>query len=56
VIEAQLQGVSLFCLTIDRHAAAYLPQVFGAPHYALLPRPQLLPTVLLDWMKRLLTV
>jgi nitric oxide reductase NorD protein len=56
VIEAQLQGVSLFCLTIDRHAAAYLPQVFGARHYALLPRPQLLPTVLLDWMKRLLTV
>jgi nitric oxide reductase NorD protein len=56
VIEAQLQGISLFCLTIDRHAAAYLPQVFGARHYALLPKPQLLPTVLLDWMKRLLTV
>ncbi|HJU71494.1 MAG TPA: VWA domain-containing protein [Paucimonas sp.] len=56
VIEAQLQGISLFCLTIDRHAAAYLPQVFGARRYALLPRPELLPTVLLDWIKRLMTV
>ncbi len=54
VIEAQLQGISSFCLTIDRHAAGYLPQVFGARRYALLPRPELLPTVLLDWMKRLM--
>lgn len=54
VVEAQLQGISPFCLTIDRHAAGYLPQVFGARHYALLPKPDLLPTVLLDWMKRLM--
>ncbi len=55
VVEAQLQGIAPFCLTIDRHAAGYLPQVFGARHYALLPKPELLPTVLLDWMKRLMT-
>ena len=54
VVEAQLQGISPFCLTIDRHAAAYLPQVFGAHRYALLSRPERLPTVLLDWMKRLM--
>ncbi len=54
VVEAQLQGIAPFCLTIDRHAANYLPQVFGARHYALLPKPELLPTVLLDWMKRLM--
>ncbi|QAU35209.1 VWA domain-containing protein [Janthinobacterium sp. 17J80-10] len=55
VVEAQLQGVTPFCLTIDRHAAGYLSQVFGLRHYALLPKPELLPTVLLDWMKRLMT-
>ncbi|WP_320331473.1 nitric oxide reductase activation protein NorD [Halopseudomonas formosensis] len=53
VTEASLQGISAFCLTIDRQAPAYLPRIFGARNYALLPRPELLPTVLLDWMKRL---
>lgn len=55
VTEARLQGVSLFCLTIDRQAANYLPAIFGAHHYALLPKPALLPAVLLEWMKRLLS-
>lgn len=53
VTEAKLQGISPFCLTIDRQAASYLPAVFGPHHYALLPRPELLPTVLLDWLRRL---
>src|SRR5690606_1545063 len=52
VTEARLQGVYPFCLTIDRRAAAYLPRIFGANQYAMLPRPELLPTVLLDWMRR----
>jgi len=34
VLEAVLQGVSPFCLTIDRHASAYLPRIFGATRYA----------------------
>jgi len=55
VTEARLQGLSPFCLTIDRQAASYLPAVFGAHQYALLPHPQLLPTVLLDWLRRLVT-
>lgn len=54
VNEARLQGLSPFCLTIDRQAAAYLPRIFGANQYAMLSRPELLPTVLLDWMRRLL--
>lgn len=54
VVEARLQGLNPFCLTIDRHAASYLPRVFGANQYALLTRPERLPTVLLDWMKRLI--
>ncbi len=53
VIEAKLQGISPFCLTIDRQAANYLPAVFGPNHYALLPRPELLPSVLLDGLRRL---
>jgi nitric oxide reductase NorD protein len=53
VTEAKLQGISPFCLTIDRQAASYLPAVFGPNHYALLPRPELLPVVLLDWLRRL---
>jgi nitric oxide reductase NorD protein len=53
VTEAKLQGISPFCLTIDRQAANYLPYVFGASQYALLPKPELLPTVLLDWLRRL---
>ncbi len=54
VVEAKLQGISTFCLTIDRQAANYLPAIFGKHAYALLPRPELLPKVLLEWMKRLL--
>lgn len=54
VTEAKLQGISTFCLTIDRQAANYLPKVFGAQQYALLPRPELLPSVLLEWLKRLI--
>lgn len=54
VTEAKNQGIQLFCLTIDRQAASYLPLIFGANHYALLPHPDQLPRVLLDWIKRLL--
>ncbi len=54
VTEARLQGIQPFCLTIDRQAADYLPQIFGAHHYALLQHPDRLPRVLLDWMKRLI--
>jgi nitric oxide reductase NorD protein len=54
VTEARLQGIQPFCLTVDRQAASYLPGVFGAHQYALLSRPELLPSALLDWMRRLL--
>ena len=54
VAEAKLQGIYPFCLTIDRQAASYLPAVFGSRQYALLPQPELLPGVLIEWIKRLL--
>ncbi|MDI4635864.1 hypothetical protein J7U46_22555 [Pelomonas sp. V22] len=53
VIEAKLQSIAPFCLTVDRYAAGYLPGVFGANQYALLAKPSMLPTALLDWMQRL---
>lgn len=53
VVEARLQGISPFCLTIDRQAASYLPQVFGEHSYALLQRAELLPGVLLAWLRKL---
>lgn len=55
VTEAKAQGIFPFCLTIDRQAAAYLPAVFGARQYGLLNKPELLPTVLLEWMRRLVS-
>ena len=54
VNEAKLQGVSPFCLTVDRQGAAYLPQVFGRGHYAVLMRAEALPGVLLEWIRRLI--
>jgi nitric oxide reductase NorD protein len=54
VVEARLQHIHPFCLTIDRQASDYLPHVFGPGQYALLPQPERLPLVLLEWMKRLL--
>jgi nitric oxide reductase NorD protein len=53
VNESKLQGISPFCLTIDRQAANYLPAMFGERHFAMLPRPELLPTALVDWLRRL---
>ena len=54
VTEAKLQGVFPFCLTVDLQAPGYLPKVFGPDNYAVLSTPERLPTVLLDWTRRLL--
>jgi nitric oxide reductase NorD protein len=53
--EARLQGLVPFCLTVDREAPAYLPSIFGPRGYALLPRQELLPAVLVEVVRRLLT-
>jgi nitric oxide reductase NorD protein len=55
VAEARLQGISAFCLTIDRQAAGYLHRVFGPQHSALLRDPERLPAALLGWMRRLVS-
>jgi nitric oxide reductase NorD protein len=54
VAEARLQGLVPFCLTVDREAPAYLPSLFGRSGYALLPRGEMLPAVLVEVVRRLL--
>jgi nitric oxide reductase NorD protein len=53
VAEARLQGLVPFCLTVDREAPAYLPAIFGRSH-AVLRRPELMPGVLVEVVRRLL--
>jgi nitric oxide reductase NorD protein len=54
VMEARMQGVSPFCLTIDRQAAGYLSRIFGLGQYALIQDPRELPRVLVEWLRRLI--
>jgi nitric oxide reductase NorD protein len=54
VAEARLQGLVPFCLTVDRDAPAYLPSMFGRTGYAMLPRQDMLPAVLVEVVRRLL--
>ena len=53
VVEARLQGIEVFCLTIDRAGSAYLPRMFGPFGYAVLPEVQQLPERLVDLYRRL---
>lgn len=54
VLEAMMQGVSVFCLTIDQTQREYLSRIFGRD-YAMIREPARLPAVLLDWMKALIS-
>ncbi|HET9985605.1 MAG TPA: hypothetical protein VFQ38_18530 [Longimicrobiales bacterium] len=54
VVEARLQGIHAFCLTVDREAPRYAAHVFGPGGYALLQRPERLPAALVDTLGRLL--
>jgi nitric oxide reductase NorD protein len=54
VVEARLQGLTIFCLTVDREAPVYLPRIFGPSGYAVLRQPERLPAVLIDVVRQLL--
>lgn len=43
VLEARRQGLTPFCITIDREAGDYLPYMFGADGYTLIRQPEQLP-------------
>ena len=55
VAEARVQGITLFCLTVDRHGSSYLPQMFGPRGYAVLWEVTQLPQRLPDLYRRLTT-
>jgi nitric oxide reductase NorD protein len=55
VAEARLQGHLPFCLTVDRGRPPTLPAIFGPRGFAVLSRPDLLPTVLVEVFHSLVT-
>jgi nitric oxide reductase NorD protein len=54
VSEARAQNVDVFCLTVDREAPRYAPRIFGRSGFALLRRPDQLPEVLIDVLRRMI--
>jgi nitric oxide reductase NorD protein len=55
VAEAKLQGIHLFCLTIDRQGSIYLPQMFGPHGYSILWDITQLPQRLPELYRRITT-
>jgi nitric oxide reductase NorD protein len=53
VAEARAQGVDVFCVTVDREAPRYAPRIFGRVGFSLLRRPDQLPEVLIEVLRRL---
>jgi nitric oxide reductase NorD protein len=53
VAEARRQGVTVFCLTVDREAPCYAGRIFGGGGFAVLRRTDELPTVVIEVLRRL---
>ena len=53
VAEARRQGVTVFCLTVDREAPRYAGRIFGRGGFAVLRRTDELPAVLIDVLRNL---
>jgi nitric oxide reductase NorD protein len=54
VAEARAQTVEVFCLTVDREAPRYATRIFGRAGFAVLRRPDQLPAVLIEVLRRLI--
>jgi nitric oxide reductase NorD protein len=54
VAEARSQNVDVFCLTVDRHAPRYAKRIFGSSGFTVLQRPDQLPQVLVEALRRLI--
>ena len=54
VAEARMQDVAVFCLTVDREAPRYASRIFGRAGFTVLRRPDQLPEVLIDVLRRLI--
>lgn len=53
LIEAKHLGIHPFCITIDREAGEYLPQLYGPARYVVLDDVRLLPLKITDIYRRL---
>jgi nitric oxide reductase NorD protein len=53
VAEARRQGVTVFCLTVDREAPRYACRIFGGAGFAVLHKADQLPPVLIDVLRQL---
>jgi nitric oxide reductase NorD protein len=53
VAEARRQGVTVFCLTVDREAPRYAGRIFGRGGFALLRHTDELPAVVIEVLRRL---
>ena len=53
VAEARRQDVAVFCVTVDWEAPAYAPRIFGRRGFAVLNRPDQLPNVVVEVLRRL---
>jgi nitric oxide reductase NorD protein len=40
LLEAREKGIRSYCVTIDRHGADYLPQLYGPAHYSVIDDAQ----------------
>ncbi len=53
VAEARRQGVTVFCLTVDREAPRYASRIFGRAGFAVLHKADDLPAVLIEVLRQL---
>ena len=51
--EARAQGIRSYCVTIDRHGADYLPQLYGPAHYTVIDDAKKLPQKLAEIYRKL---
>jgi nitric oxide reductase NorD protein len=54
VAEARRQGITVFCLTVDRAAPRYAARIFGRSGFAVLRRAEELPAVVVEVLRQLI--
>lgn len=53
LLEAREKGIRSYCVTIDRHGADYLPQLYGPAHYTVIDDAKKLPQKIADIYRKL---
>ena len=53
LLEAREKGIRSYCVTIDRHGADYLPQLYGPAHYAVIDDARKLPQKIAEIYRKL---